>query len=103
MTELACHRKRDGKALVLALEGALTSATATRFLREFDRALGDGAPAIALDLARIEAMDSAGAAALVEAWARAERRGVPLRVNGLSEAARTRLAIVGVLDHLAPA
>ena len=101
MTKLGIRAEESQDALVLALAGELTSDTATRFLRELESALRTRPARIVLDAQGIEEMDSAGAAALVEAYARAKRQGVPLRIERLSDAARTRLAIVGVLDHLA--
>ncbi|MEN0085399.1 MAG: STAS domain-containing protein [Leifsonia sp.] len=74
----------DGVA-VLAAEGRINLVTATAVRREIQRVVDEGHTRLALDLSRVEFIDSSGLGALVSGLKTARTAGGDLRLVAASE------------------
>lgn len=85
----------DARAIVLVVEGPLDRGTVARWYGELSRGLGKGQVA-RLDLSRVDAVDSAGAALLELLRKRALEGGGRLVLASASDAARDALRVFRV-------
>lgn len=91
------HVRRSAGLVVLAPEGDLDAATAAALLAAARRLSGGEAR---IDLARVLHLDSAGVAAICEAWRLASRAGTRIRLRGVGEEARRMLETFRVPEKL---
>lgn len=86
--------ERDG-VLVVALAGELDIACASQVAAALDEAIAESGHEVAVDLSRLEYMDSTGLRTLLEARERAAARGRRLALLGVSARARRVIELTG--------
>ncbi|HHQ47579.1 MAG TPA: anti-sigma factor antagonist [Acidobacteria bacterium] len=82
------EHEQAGETTVVTLRTELDTSTAQRVKEELERLMGDGAVRIALDLSRLDYVDSAGLGALVSILKALRARGGDLRLFGLKDSVR---------------
>jgi anti-sigma B factor antagonist len=75
MTPLAVERSRSDGYQLLAVEGEIDIATASRMIAALNEALAEIETPLVVDLSRVVFMDSTGLALLINARRRVMRRG----------------------------
>ncbi len=85
----------------LMLDGELTIRTAAQVHEQLQQALAEGHHA--LDLSRIEAIDSAGVQLLLAARRSLVNGGMGLHIQGASQPVQELLTLYGLRDAFAPA
>ncbi|WAB80308.1 STAS domain-containing protein [Microcella daejeonensis] len=92
----------DGVA-VMTLDGRLNMVTAAAFREEVSALVGDGHARIAVDLARVEFMDSSGLGALVGGLKSTRQAGGDLRIVAPTEQVLMVMRLTNLERVLAPA
>jgi anti-sigma B factor antagonist len=86
-----------GDVTVIALDGSLDSATATRTQQDLEELVPPGAPVL-LDLSRMSYMSSAGLRVLLLVYRQARRSGARLALVAVPRDAYEIMAATGFLD-----
>lgn len=92
--------ERRGGVMVYTLSGRVGAASAVPFGAQVAAAAGRGDPRVAIDLAGVDYISSAGLKALADAAALCARNGGALVLCGLTDPVRIALDLGGLLGDL---
>lgn len=100
---LSISSRREGRRVVVELEGELDLHGSDRLAVEVQQALSEPVELIELDATRLTFADSAGLRAVLLARAAAESSGTAFRISAVSPPVGRVIEIAGLGDLLLPA
>lgn len=95
------HDRADG-VVVLALEGRLNMVSTGSLREAVHEVVDGGSPRVAIDLTRVEFVDSSGLGALVSGLKTARQAGGDLRIAGANDQVRLVLGLTNLERVLTP-